>query len=292
MSSLRSASVVSRLVRASCSAVSARKVASGAFCSAGAGGDGLAEFAFNGGEPVGGFTDPRIGCRDPLPGAGFGVAGAVAGGGGVVLGGALAAQGLLGPLIGVAGGLLGDVRARSALVTSSRSALRSSRSASRTSVRSSEKGAEPVEEGFGAIVEQVDHGGDAGVLGGLAGGCSQLLAGLAAGPARVDEVPGWVAVAVVLGQQVVAGAVATRAFAGRAPGPAGSGVARPSPHHSPAAGAFTAAGVPIAPRSGNRELPAWERYDVAVMLGLQAALNELISTRRSYDADRRPQRPR
>jgi hypothetical protein len=39
-------------------------------------------------------------------------------------------------------------------------------------------------------------------------------------------------------------------------------------------------------------LTDWERYDVAVMLELQAALGELISARRSYDAGRRFQHSR
>ena len=57
-----------------------------------------------------------------------------------------------------------------------------------------------------------------------------------------------------------------------------------------AMGAFATAGVPVVPRGSSHELPMWERYDVEVMLELQAALNELIATRRAYDAGRRSQR--
>ncbi len=43
----------------------------------------------------------------------------------------------------------------------------------------------------------------------------------------------------------------------------------------------------MAARGGDRELPAWSRVDVQVMLELHAAVGELISRRRSYDAGRR-----
>jgi hypothetical protein len=61
-----------------------------------------------------------------------------------------------------------------------------------------------------------------------------------------------------------------------------------------AAGRFTAAmrnyvavGVPIMARGSGRELPSWGRAEVAVMLELQAALADLIKTRRAYDRGRR-----
>ncbi|GAA2617406.1 hypothetical protein Adu01nite_47850 [Paractinoplanes durhamensis] len=54
-----------------------------------------------------------------------------------------------------------------------------------------------------------------------------------------------------------------------------------------ALGAVVATGVPLGPRGSSRELPAWTRPDVDVMLELQAALTELIDTRRSYDRGRR-----
>lgn len=48
-----------------------------------------------------------------------------------------------------------------------------------------------------------------------------------------------------------------------------------------------AAGVPLVARGGT-VLPSWSRVDVQVMLELHAALGELLRTRRSYDAGRRP----
>jgi hypothetical protein len=54
-----------------------------------------------------------------------------------------------------------------------------------------------------------------------------------------------------------------------------------------AVGLFVATGVPLGPRSRDAELPAWSRADVTALLTLQAALAELISTRRMYDGMRR-----
>jgi hypothetical protein len=54
-----------------------------------------------------------------------------------------------------------------------------------------------------------------------------------------------------------------------------------------AVGLFVATGVPLGPRSGDTELPAWSRADVTALLTLEAALAELISTRRMYDGMRR-----
>jgi hypothetical protein len=45
--------------------------------------------------------------------------------------------------------------------------------------------------------------------------------------------------------------------------------------------------VPIVARGSGRELPGWGRAEVAVMLELQAALSDLIKTRRAYDRGRR-----
>ncbi len=50
---------------------------------------------------------------------------------------------------------------------------------------------------------------------------------------------------------------------------------------------FVAVGVPIVARGPDRKLPGWGRAEVTVMLELQAALAELIKTRRAYDRGRR-----
>jgi hypothetical protein len=49
---------------------------------------------------------------------------------------------------------------------------------------------------------------------------------------------------------------------------------------------YVAVGVPIMARGSGRELPRWGRTEVMVMLELQAALAELIQTRRVYDRGR------
>jgi hypothetical protein len=46
---------------------------------------------------------------------------------------------------------------------------------------------------------------------------------------------------------------------------------------------FVAVCVPIVARGSGRELPGWGRAEIAVVLELQAALAELITTRRVYD---------
>jgi hypothetical protein len=54
-----------------------------------------------------------------------------------------------------------------------------------------------------------------------------------------------------------------------------------------ALGNYVASGVPLAPRGSNRDLPPWERAHVAAGLELQAALDDLIKTRKAYDSMRR-----
>ncbi len=50
---------------------------------------------------------------------------------------------------------------------------------------------------------------------------------------------------------------------------------------------YVAAGVPLAPKSGGKELPPWDRADVTVLLELHRALGALIAARRTYDSERR-----
>lgn len=51
---------------------------------------------------------------------------------------------------------------------------------------------------------------------------------------------------------------------------------------------YVVAGVPITRTPTGTPLPTWSPKDIRIMLHLQAALDDLIKTRRSYDAGPRP----